>query len=200
MFWRAHSPPREDGSRDAVGGRVERRGSGARHRCHRYCISPIRPMAACRSRPGVRLSILKVLPWLEEEPVAGIHSIHGAASGNGWERPGRESGELLNLSRRTRLVLRVPIHRAAETARLCGQRLDIDGCVLAVGAWQPRPLKPADTLFARYVVTRRTKMKSTSSSASRRSSKRARSPCASSCAGARTGSNRSTAYRLPAAC
>ena len=101
---------------------------------------------------ALRLSILKVLPWLEEEPVAGIHSIHGAASGNGWERPGRESGELLNLSRRTRLVLRVPIHRAAETARLCGQRLDIDGCVLAVGAWQPRPLKPADTLFARYVV------------------------------------------------
>ena len=100
----------------------------------------------------LRAAVLGILPWLEEEPAAGIHSIHGAASGNGWERPDREPGAMLYLSRRTRLVLRVPAHRAGETAALCGHGLDVGGCELAVGARQPRPLWPADTLFARYVV------------------------------------------------
>ena len=96
--------------------------------------------------------IVKVLPWLESEPAAGIHSIHGAASGNGWERPGSGCGEMLSLSRRTRLVLRVPIHRAEATAALCRRRLDIDGCEVVTGVRQPRPLRPAGTVFARYVL------------------------------------------------
>ena len=101
---------------------------------------------------ALRAAVLKILPWLEDEPAAGIHSIHGAASGNGWERPGRDSGALLNLSRRTRLVLRVPGPRVAETVALCGRRLDVGGCEIAIGARRPRPLRPVDTVFARHVV------------------------------------------------
>ena len=101
---------------------------------------------------ALRAAIVTILPWLEDEPEAGIHSIHGAASGNGWERPGGGSGAMLNLSRRTRLVLRVPVRRAGETAALCGRRLDVGGCELATGERQPRRLKPAGTVFARYVV------------------------------------------------
>ena len=101
---------------------------------------------------ALRCAVVKVLPWLAHEPRAGIHSIHGAASGNGWERPGGEPGEVLALSRRTRLTLRVPIRRVEETAALSGRRLDIDGCEILVGARQPRPLTPAGTVFARYVV------------------------------------------------
>ena len=101
---------------------------------------------------ALRAEVVKVLPWLEEEPDAGIHSIHGAASGNGWERPGRGSGQMLPLSRRTRLLLRVPIGRAEETTALCERRLDIDGCKVVTGARQARPLTPAGTVFARYVV------------------------------------------------
>ena len=101
---------------------------------------------------ALRSAVVKVLPWLEDEPAAGIHPIHGAASGNGWERPGGEPGDMLVLSRRTRLVLRVPIGRAGETAALCGRRLDVGGCELAVGARQVRALHPAGTVFARYVV------------------------------------------------
>ena len=95
---------------------------------------------------------VKGRPWLEDEPGAGIHSIHGAESGNGWERPGRGSGEMLPLSRRTRLLLRVPVGRAEETGALCERRLDIDGCEVVTGARRPRPLTPAGTVFARYVV------------------------------------------------
>ena len=101
---------------------------------------------------ALRAAVVEVLPWLEDEPEAGIHSIHGAASGNGWERPGRGSGEMLNLSRRTRLVLRVPGRRLRETAALCGRRLDVGGCELTTGERQPRRLKPVGAVFARYVV------------------------------------------------
>ena len=101
---------------------------------------------------ALRSAVVKVLPWLEDEPGTGIHSIHGAASGNGWERPGRGPGEMLSLSRRTRLVLRVPAARAEATSELCERRLDIDGCEVVTGTRQPRPLRPAGTVFARYVV------------------------------------------------
>ena len=101
---------------------------------------------------ALRAAVVEVLPWLEVEPGAGIHSIHGAASGNGWERPDRGSGEMLSLSRRTRLVLRVPVDRAEATAELSERRLDIDGCEVVTGTRQPQPLRPAGTVFSRYVV------------------------------------------------
>jgi len=101
---------------------------------------------------ALRDAVVRILPWLAETPEAGIHSIHGAASGNGWERPGRGTGEVLSLSHRTRLRLRVPGERAEEAGALCGQRLDIDGCGIVIGAHRPRPLTPAATVFARYVV------------------------------------------------
>ena len=101
---------------------------------------------------ALRGAVVKVLPWLEDEPDAGIHSIHGAASGNGWERPDSGTGEMLSLSRRTRLMVRVPVRRAEGTSELCECRLDIDGCEVVTGARQPRPLRPAGTVFARYVV------------------------------------------------
>ena len=104
---------------------------------------------------ALRTAVVKVLPWLADEPTAGIHSIHGAASGNGWERPGRDTGEMLLLSRRTRLVLRVPVRLVEATSGLCERRLDIDGCEVVTGVRRVRPLMPAGTLFARYVVDRR---------------------------------------------
>ena len=101
---------------------------------------------------ALRAVVVEALPWLDDEPDAGIHSIHVAASGNGWERPGNGPGALLNLSHRTPLVLRVPARRADDVAALCGRRLDVGGHALVVGALQPRRLKPAATVFARYVI------------------------------------------------
>ena len=101
---------------------------------------------------ALRDAVVQRLPWLEDEPTAGIHSIHGAASGNGWERPDGESGELLAISRRAQLVLRIPVHRAGDLGALGAQRLDVGGCVLVTGTPRPRPLRPARAVFARYVV------------------------------------------------
>lgn len=92
------------------------------------------------------------LLWFMQEEAAGLHLIHGAASGNGWMRPEDPDTELLHLSRRTRLTLRLPAHRVAEAQALTGKTLDINGHPLRIEKGIPRPLMPADTLFSRHVV------------------------------------------------
>ena len=99
-------------------------------------------------------ALLKVLPWLEDEAYAGIHLIHGAASGNGWFRPEDTENELLHLSRRTRMRLRVPRKRLQDTQALSGQSLDIEGHPLEVGNSDVSQLSSLPTLFSRYVITR----------------------------------------------
>ena len=96
-------------------------------------------------------AIQAVLPWIRDEPEAGIHSIHGASSGNGWERPPCEQESLLQLSRRTRLYLRVPKHRLKDAQALVGQHLDLDGYRIEVGEFQVRALVPTTTVFSRSV-------------------------------------------------
>ena len=97
----------------------------------------------------------RALPWLQQEPRAAVHSIFGAASGNGWVRPADVPGELLQLSRRTRLSLRLPKHRVAEAAGLSGQVLDIGGYPISVGEGRVRLLAASPTIFARSVVSGR---------------------------------------------
>jgi len=98
-------------------------------------------------------ALLEVLPWLDDEAGAGVHLIHGAASGNGWYRPEDAAREVLHLPRRTRLRLRLPRHRLDDARRLSGQRLDIDGYPLGVGESEVFLLSSLSTLFARYVIT-----------------------------------------------
>ena len=97
-------------------------------------------------------ALLAELPWLADEPHCGIHQIHVAASGNGWMRPGRDAGEVLNLSRRTRLTLRLPRQRLADAEELSGRSLDLGGHRLQLGKASERPLIPSSTLYARYVI------------------------------------------------
>ena len=92
------------------------------------------------------------LPWMDEEPRAGIHQIHGAESGNGWMRPEDPEHELLHLSRRARMTLRVPKHRIDEARGLSGAKLDIEGHALEVGKASVKLFSTQSTQFARYVV------------------------------------------------
>ena len=92
------------------------------------------------------------LPWFADEPQSGLHLIYGADSGNGWERP--EGGdELLYLSRRTRLVLRLPKHRVDDAMALTGKSLDIVGSRIDVGEGHTRGLASTTTLYCRHLVT-----------------------------------------------
>ena len=97
-------------------------------------------------------AILDRLPWLSEESQAGIHLIHGAESGNGWIRPQDGANELLHLSHRSRMTLRVPRHRLDDARALSGATLNIDGYQLAVGDASIKLFIALPTQFARYVV------------------------------------------------
>jgi CRISPR-associated protein Cas6 len=93
-----------------------------------------------------------ILPWLDEERGAGVHPIHVAESGNGWMRP-QGGEEMLYLSRRTKLVLRLPSHRLDDGKALSGRRLEVAGEPLDVGAASVRLLSDITTIFSRYVVS-----------------------------------------------
>ena len=98
--------------------------------------------------------LLRELPWLAEEPHAGVHLIHGATSGNGWYRPEDAANEMLHLSKRTRMRLRVPRHRLDDARELSGKKLDVSGHPLEVGESEVFLLSSLSTLFSRYVIAR----------------------------------------------
>jgi CRISPR-associated protein Cas6 len=113
----------------------------------------------CRCLPvdhahALSQALLQAMPWLDAEDQAGIHLIHGAESGHGWQRPGDDEQQLLHLSRRTRLVLRLPQTRVRDAQKISGSTLEVGGFVMGIGAARVRPLSPLKTLFARYVVAR----------------------------------------------
>lgn len=82
------------------------------------------------------------LPWLADEPAAGIHPLKTAPTGN---------GEVL-LARRARLLLRVPGHRAQASLALAGRSLDV-GEGLSTGRGAMRELVPSSTLYADRVAS-----------------------------------------------
>ncbi len=102
---------------------------------------------------ALREAVAAKMPWIREEPGAGIHPIHGAESGNGWERPSDPEVDVLHLPRRTRLRLRVPNTRVPDARKLTGATLEVGGYAVAVGTADVRLLQPAATMFARHVVT-----------------------------------------------
>ena len=91
----------------------------------------------------------KILPWLAAEPQAGIHLIHGAQSSHGWQRP--EDDGIMELSGRTRLVIRIPTSRIDDATKLTGSRLDLAGYPLLVHGFRSRPLTHLSTVLAHYV-------------------------------------------------
>ena len=97
--------------------------------------------------------VIKHLPWIEEEPLAAIHQVHVAESANGWMRPDNPETDVLCVSRRTKLAIRLPKNRLEDAQALVGQTLDIDGHELTVGDFTTRSLSKLTTIFARYVDT-----------------------------------------------
>ena len=97
-------------------------------------------------------SIQQILPWLVDEETAGIHSIHGAASGNGWMRP-EDPNELLHLSHRTKFELRVPKHRIEDARLLENKKLIVAGHSLEIKTATVRPLSTITILLCRYLAT-----------------------------------------------
>lgn len=97
-------------------------------------------------------AVVQVLSWLPDEEGSGVHPIQVAISAHGWERPAG-ADELLHLSKRTRLVIRVPRHRMEDASALVGRALDVRGQILKIsGEPAVRPLQPNATLYSRNVA------------------------------------------------
>lgn len=96
-------------------------------------------------------AIQQALPWFADDEIAALHLIHGADSGNGWERP-EGSDDIIYLSRRTKLVLRVPSERVDDALALSGQLLNLAGNPMAVGSATKRQLTVTTSLYSRHMV------------------------------------------------
>ncbi|WP_455221539.1 type I-MYXAN CRISPR-associated protein Cas6/Cmx6 [Kaarinaea lacus] len=111
---------------------------------------------SCRALPvdhayALSSAIRRELEWFENEPDAAVHTIHVAASGNGWYRPD-DATQLLHPSRRTKLILRIPKERIESAKSLIGKTLDVAGNPLTVNNMNHKPLSEITTIFARYIV------------------------------------------------
>ncbi len=95
--------------------------------------------------------LLKILPWIADEPLAGVHMIHGASTGNGWNRP-EDAGSSIYLSKRSRMLIRMPKTRYAEMDALIGKTINLDGNEVTFGEYQIKPFTPLGTLFCRYAI------------------------------------------------
>ena len=97
-------------------------------------------------------SLQDILPWLKDEPHAGIHMIHGAESMNGWNRP-EHPDALIHLSKRSKMTIRVPDLMVAKALELEGKELDLSGNALKIGKATVKLLSLYEVQFSRYVMT-----------------------------------------------
>ena len=91
------------------------------------------------------------LPWLSTEREVSIHLIHGAQSANGWCKP--DDSGIIELSGRTRLIIRVPHSRLEDAKALIGARLNLDEHKIEILDAKPRPLSTNSTIFSHHVRT-----------------------------------------------
>jgi len=110
----------------------------------------------CRSLPvdhafALSEAVREHLPWLTDEVGAGIHPISIPEAGNGWLRPEGED-EILHLSKRTKLILRIPSSRFDDATVLIRKKLSVAGNDMTVMKMAERFLQPMETVFSRYNV------------------------------------------------
>lgn len=96
-------------------------------------------------------SLYGVLPWLENESLAGILPIAGSESGNGWERS-NDPNELIYLSRRQKMMMRLPKERLKDAEYLVGKTINVAGNDLEIGKSSIKKLSDLPTAFCRSIM------------------------------------------------
>lgn len=96
-------------------------------------------------------SLCSVLPWLKEDKFAGIHPINGAESGNGWVRSD-DPNELIYLSRRQKMTLRLPKEHLESAESLEGTTINVDGHDIEIGKSSIKKLSDLPTAFCRSIM------------------------------------------------
>ncbi|MCW8930377.1 MAG: type I-MYXAN CRISPR-associated protein Cas6/Cmx6 [Gammaproteobacteria bacterium] len=96
-------------------------------------------------------AINELLPWFKDEPQSAIHHIYIPQEGNGWARSDTFNDEIIQLSRRTRLKIRIPIDRKKEVQAITGKTISVDGNDLTFGQSEQHLLSTITTIVARHV-------------------------------------------------
>ena len=94
-------------------------------------------------------ALSRVLPALHENKLLGVHPPTGLRAGN-----------VLKLSRGSRLRLRLPASRIAEVLPVAGKRLDLVGHTLQVGVPEIHALRAVAVLQGDWSTSRGSKRKS----------------------------------------
>ena len=87
--------------------------------------------------------LTRLLPWIGDEAMLGIHAIRGAMNGQ----------DELVLNHRTKLVVRCPAWRLNELPKLAGQTIHIGQQSLTLGEGKIKSLSRYSPLYAHCVVT-----------------------------------------------
>jgi len=117
-------------------------------------MTDIAYMINCKTLPydhAFELSnqITMVLPWLNDNLQNGIHMLHGPHAGHGWER---STDDTIFLSKRTRLILRIPKTHIDQAKKLEGVTLKISNDTLVVGKSYEKPFAVTRDLFSKFVI------------------------------------------------
>lgn len=90
-------------------------------------------------------AVSAVLPWLEEDPLAGVHPLFALSPGD---------DRVWYLSRHSRLVLRVARHRLAAVETMTGMCLPLSAGEIGIGPAKSRELLATPVVQARCVAFR----------------------------------------------
>jgi len=80
----------------------------------------------------------------------GVHQIRMAESGNGWNRP-VNSGSVMQLSRRAKLVIRADLESRDAVTRISGKTLKLGAQQIKIGESSIRKLSMLGTLFSHAI-------------------------------------------------
>lgn len=94
-------------------------------------------------------AITTKMPWLLEDKLIGIHTLHGPESGNGWVRSEKEE---IFLSKRTRLVLRISRSDANKAKELEGENINVLGNNIKIGKSNTKTFLVVRDLICRCVL------------------------------------------------
>lgn len=96
-------------------------------------------------------SLSRALPQLKDDKFAGIHPINGAESGNGWVRSS-DPNELIYLSRRQKLSIRISKDYLQEAENLAGNIINVAGYDIELGKTSIKKLSDLPTTFCRSIM------------------------------------------------
>ena len=91
------------------------------------------------------------IPWIKGEQGAGIMPLPILHEGNGWYRA-ENADELLNLSKRTRLTLRIPSDRREEVKALAGKTLQVGEYAMKLSRPSVKSLSKETNIWSHYIV------------------------------------------------